>query len=282
MWHCDRSKIRSRGIIVLLILAAGLLLWRAVPGIGLLWGGDETLERIRRTGVLRIGMDASYPPFEWVDDAGGFDGFDVDLGTALAQRLGVEAQFVNVHFDGLYDALHAGKFDLIISALPYDRTMTQDVSYSSSYYNAGQVMVAQAALPPLATLDQLDGMAVSVELGSEAHLLARRLVREKGMALEILPQRELSFVPHVVLEGVADVAICDRVSAHQFLAQHKALSIVGHMLTDEPYVIAAQPRARQLVDAINLALAEWQTTGMLGALEERWFGASPTIPPPAS
>ena len=85
-------------------------------------------------------MDASFPPFEVVDGDGRFVGFDVDLATALAERWGVGVRFVDVHFDGLYDALQADKFDLIISALPYDRTMTRDVAYSVSYYDAGELL----------------------------------------------------------------------------------------------------------------------------------------------
>ena len=100
-------------------------------------------ERILASGVLRVGMDASYPPFETENADGTCAGYDVDLARALAARWGVRAEFVNVHLDGLYDALRAGKCDVIISAIPYDRTMTRDVLYSTAYLNAGLVLVVR-------------------------------------------------------------------------------------------------------------------------------------------
>jgi len=111
-----------------------------------------------------------------VNEAGQFVGYDVDLARALAERWGCRAEFASVSFDGLYDALRTDKFDLLISALPYDRTLTRDVLYSQSYFNAGEVLVARSDDIALSTLADLGDDAISVELGSEAHQLARQLV----------------------------------------------------------------------------------------------------------
>ena len=62
-------------------------------------------------------------------------GLDVDLARAIAFDLGVEAEFVNIGFDGLYDALLARRVDMVISGLPYDPRWTQDVAYTLNYFN---------------------------------------------------------------------------------------------------------------------------------------------------
>ena len=137
-----RTRLSTRwvvaGIIILILGAVAL---------GLLARGrenDKTLERVRATGELRVGLDASFPPFESLDAEGNVLGFDADLAHAIAARLGAEPVFVNVGFDGLYDALWAGRVDVIISGLPYDPRRTQDVNYSMPYFNAGQVLVVRA------------------------------------------------------------------------------------------------------------------------------------------
>ena len=126
------------GAIVLLLVAGALvLLTRARED-------DGTLERVQATGELRVGLDASFPPFESLDANGNIVGYDADLARAIARALGAEPVFVNIGFDGLYDALQADRVDVVISGLPYDPRRTQDVIYSQPYFNAGQVLVVRA------------------------------------------------------------------------------------------------------------------------------------------
>lgn len=231
---------------------------------------DEAWARIQRDGALRVGMEASYPPFEWVED-GEVRGLDVDLSNALAERWGVTAQFVDIHFDGLYDALRADRIDIIISALPYDRTLTRDVRYSRSYFNAGQVLLVPRDSAEVRSLRELDGGRVAVELGSEAHQLVRQASRDAALELEILAERE----PHEVLDrltgGEADAIVCDRVMAYHYLRRAEALRMVDPPLTEEPYVIAMGAQAHILQEQVNAALAAWRETGFLAELEKRWF-----------
>jgi polar amino acid transport system substrate-binding protein len=234
---------------------------------------DPTWARIQREGLVRVGMDASYPPFE-LEDEGLFAGFDVDLAEALAERWGVQVHLANIHFDGLYDALEAGKIDLILSALPHDRMRTLDVLYSYAYFDAGQVLVAPAADGTLAKAADLEGRTVAVELGTEAHQLARRLARDQGLDLEIVAEREAADVVARVREGQAAALICDRVSALGIVQRHPELHIVGEHLTEEPYVIAARLDALTLMHEVNMALVEWGRDGRLDALKSHWFGAT--------
>jgi len=105
---------------------------------------DETWGRVRETGVLRVGMDASFPPFESIAADGALIGLDVDLARELGRRLGVEVQFVaNLPYDGLYDALAVGRVDAVISALVVNPARMADFAYSTPYFDAGQVLVVR-------------------------------------------------------------------------------------------------------------------------------------------
>ncbi len=232
---------------------------------------DRTWARIQREGVLRVGMDASYPPFEVVDAEGRFLGYDVDLARALAERWGVEVQCVNVHFDGLYDALRADKFDLIISALPYDRTLTRDLRYSQSYWNAGQVLLVRDAADAPASVRDLRGQRVAVELGAEGHQLARRLSRDDALDLVILPAREPEDILALMDDPTVTALICDRMQATGYLAERPGWRIAGEPLTDEPLVIAALLDAPSLIGEVDAALTAWRADGTLEALSDRWL-----------
>ncbi len=261
---------------ILAALALVAMGWLVLHALGVSLRRDETWARIQREKVLRVGMEASFPPFEVVDAAGRFSGLDVDLAAALAERWGARLECVNVHLDGLYDALQQEKFDLILSALPYDRTMTRDVSYSTSYFNAGQVLLARSEDPRIQSLDDLAGGRLAVELGAEGHQLARRWARDKGLAVQILATREPEEALALLLSGEAEALICDRITAAAYMAQHPgALRLAGPPLTDEPYVIAARRDSPILLEQVNLALEEWRANGFLDALQRRWLGAGP-------
>src|SRR5712692_9193633 len=70
------------------------------------------LDRVRKSNELRIGTDATYPPFETAE-GGQFSGFDIDLGNAIARELGVKAHFINASFDGIFPAMLNGTFDVV-------------------------------------------------------------------------------------------------------------------------------------------------------------------------
>ncbi len=261
---------RSRTLVVALCLLAALAVGLAYAQMRATQARQDTWDRMQARGVVRIGMDASYPPFAWVDEAGAFYGLDVDLGRRLAQRWGVEVEFVNVHFAGLYDVLYTGRVDMLLSALPYDRMLTRDVLYSSSYFAAGQVMLVPETAQSFASVADLSGATVAVELGATAHQLARTLDRDRALGLEVQPFRELHEAAEAVVAGDAAALLSDRVSALG-LVSTQPLRIAGEPLTDEPFVIAVRPDSPRLLREIDAALGEWEADGTLDAIGERWL-----------
>jgi ABC-type amino acid transport substrate-binding protein len=230
---------------------------------------DPSLQRIQQAGRLRVGLDPSWPPFEYVDEEGEIVGFDVDLARALGQHLGVEVQLVVSGWEGLYAALAAGQFDAILSALPYDSWRTQEVAYSLSYFNAGPVIVASPSGKVSAEKD-LDGRAVHVEFGSEGDVQARRLQR-KMPALETVPHDTPQEALQAAAADPASAAIVDTVSARLYIRENHGLQIVGDPLYDESYVIAVPLEGRSLQRAIDDTLIEMRESGELGRLLDRWL-----------
>ena len=275
-WLKDLSALQRAGLALGLLLASVWLAQQAPAGWLLPLGSDRAWERVTQEGMLHVGMDASYPPFENVDDDGQFVGLDVDLAQALGQRWGVEVVLVNIHFDGLYDAIEAGRCDVIISALPFDRMLTQDVLYSQSYFNAGHVLLTRPGTGILSA-DDLQGHTVAVELGAGSHQLAKLLQRDRGIDLEILALREADQVLAALRDGTADgggqadALICDRVTAYGYHHQAPELLILEPALSEEPLVIAAPIDAHRLMAEINAALSEWLLDGTLDAWQAQWF-----------
>ncbi len=259
------------GGIVLLLVVAALSLARGQ-------GDDGTLDRVQASRTLRVGLDASFPPFESLDAAGNVVGFDADLARAIAAQLGAEPVFVNVGFDGLYDTLLAGRADVVISGLPYDPRRTRDIHYSTPYFNAGQVLVVRADDTAIAGSQSLAGQTVAVEWGSQADMEARRL-KQTVAGLTILSQPTALDALKALVAGPrpggrgrqADAAIADAVSVYQFIGKDGGQVRIVETLTDEPYVVACRIGSRRLAEAVNQALANLRESGALETLRAKWF-----------
>lgn len=251
------------GLASLLLLAGWFL-------VGLLGGDkkDGVWERIQREGVLRVGMDASYPPFEYVDGAGQFQGLDVDLAQALAARFGVRLEIANVGFDSLYDALQDEKFDIIVSALPYDEFLIKDFAFSHAYFNAGLRWVARQEI--LAETPDAGGRRVAVQLGSSADVEAR-VIKRRFPTMILVTYDEVAQVEEALRNGDADIAILDGVSALQFVGAHPEFAMSEELLTDEPYVIAIPLDAPRLKEQVNSALVDFRESGRLDAWIRKWL-----------
>ena len=240
----------------------GVILWRIAH---LPEARDESWQRIQEGGVLRVGLDPSFPPFASLDGSGKLVGYDMELAGELGRRLGVEVTFVPSSFDGLYGALQAKRFDCIISALLYDPSLSQDVGYSRPYFDAGQVLVVSAAHEEIEGVGDLVGREVGVEMGSEGHMEAMRLAK-RLQGVTLVPHSTPQEVIWAVREGRLPVAIIDSVSAYEFISRWGGVRTLGPMLTHEPYVIAVRFRDKTLLGKINEALQAMETEGYLQRL----------------
>lgn len=239
----------------------------------------DALDQVLASGVLRVGMDASFPPFEYSDERGVLVGFDVDLARELASRLGqaqgqrLEVRLVaNLSYDGLYDALSADQVDVVISALYADPTRMADFAYSVPYFNAGQVLVVGPEAEGVEGMQDLAGRVLAVELGSEGDVEARAWER-RLVGLTVLPCQSADEVLARLVAHDADAALVDHLSALGWAEGD--LRIVGPPVTDEPYAVAVRRKDRALLEAINLALAQMEQDGTLEQLRQRWFLAAP-------
>ncbi|MBN1218336.1 MAG: amino acid ABC transporter substrate-binding protein [Anaerolineae bacterium] len=260
-----RQILRFKWLVLftsILLLALVFLGWQFWEG-----SDDDTLAEIQRRGTLRIGLDASFPPFEMMDENGRIMGLDVDISRAIAADLGVEAEFVNIGFDGLYDALLARRVDIIISGLPYDPRWTQDVAYSRNYFNAGQMLVTRVGAESINTVQDLAGRTVAIEWGSQADMEGRQLAAEIE-DLTLLRRESAAEVLEAVFNGQADAAIVDAVSGASAFPQ--GLKIITY-LSNDWYVAAVHIKSQALLAAVDQSLLRLEESGNMARMQAEWL-----------
>ena len=232
---------------------------------------DEQYDRIMASGVLRVGLDASYPPFESVDERGEVVGLDADLMRSIADTMGVRVEFVSTGFDGLYGGLVARKFDVIASALPFDRVRTKDVAYSHIYFRAGEALVAQVGAPTIRSLADLRGApSVGVEFGSSAEVFARK--EAKRVELHIVTFATAEDALNGLSMGQVSAVVTDAVSAMQYAKRHLDVRVILPPLTEEPnYVVAMPLNSPRLLALVNETIDRLLANGALDAAIAKWF-----------
>ncbi len=269
-WLAVRSRPVAFWVVIGLVVAA--VVWLLIRGM--FGGRDATWARIQETGVWRVGMDPSFPPFEDLDPTTQRPiGFDVDLAQAIATRWGVRAEIVGVGFDQLLDAVAAHRVDSAISAHPVIPHRAKDVAFSPPYFEAGVVLAVPAGSPITGPGD-LAGKRVAAEWGSEGDAQARLLQRQENSNLALILRPSADAALAAVLAGEADAAIVDAVSLALFNRGGAGLVAVGEPLRRDPYVVVLPVDAPQLGGAINEALTALNADGTLAQLRARWLSVT--------
>ncbi|MCS6834562.1 MAG: ABC transporter substrate-binding protein [Anaerolineae bacterium] len=246
--------------------------------IVLAWPRDDAARqrdearRLIASGVLRIGIDASYPPFaSWQD--GQLVGFDVDLGLALAEALGVEARFVPLSFDGLYDALKTVQVDVLISALVYNPARTAEVAYTRPYYDNGLLLVSRAERP-LDAMAAIVGLRLAYQYGSDADTEARKWARRIA-DFDIMPYELPTHALDALCLSQADAALVEATTYFLHARQSKKLgrTCPAHAIyvTHNPYVVATRLDQPALRNALDSLIESFQRTGRIDTLRAKWL-----------
>jgi ABC-type amino acid transport substrate-binding protein len=265
---------RTRSLTFFAVIV-GLTIWAwGLAGV-LFWIRWNSVERpgppvkeLFPYGEIRIGVDASYPPFAVATDTDIF-GIDIDIGKALGERLNVPVRFINMGYDGLYDSLKADQADILISALTIDYSRSGDVLYTVPYYNAGQVLVTDVQ-HPLDDMDEVGGHSLAFEFGSEANLTARAWLRRIA-PFQLMPYETPNIALDAVRLGDSDAVLVDATSAGLYLHQHPDWNAHEAQVTDLLYAIALSTKRGNTWAAVNNALKSLIDDKTIASIIKKWL-----------
>lgn len=230
---------------------------------------NDTWERIEKEGVLRVGLDPTYPPFEVVDD-GGLRGLDVDLAQAVAADLGLGVEFIYFGYDGLYDALATEQVDVLISALVVVPERTRDFAYSEPYFNAGEILIVPRSETEIGGMADLNGRTLAVELGALGHVEANTWANRLA-DLTILPMDSAAEAVTAVSQGQADAVLVDAVSGRLALQEQPTLKLLPDPVTVEPFAFVIRIDDEFLLQKLNESLNHLNETGQLQTITGSWL-----------
>src|SRR5918996_3289352 len=204
-------------------------------------------------GILTIGTDLPYPPFEY-REGGEMAGFDVEIMEEIANRLGLEPEWVDSPFDTIFTDLANGQFDVVISGATITPEREEEVNFSDPYFNSLQALVVSGD-SDIASFDDLgDGDAVSVQAGTTGEIWAEDNLGPNGV--EIRAFTEYPPVYNALEADQVDGVVYDESSAIPETFNRPGLEVVDTVDTGEAYGIAVDPANEDLLDAVNQALQD--------------------------
>ncbi len=242
---------------------------------------DPTWDRIQASKIWRIGTSGNYAPFSFYNDKNELDGFDVQLGKALAQQMGVAAQYTDFAFEGLGGAMINGQIDSAIAAISVTPQRQQEFDFSNVYFSGQDgVLGGKDANLRLNSLDDLARYRVGVQSGSVYETYLRSLVAA-GQMLEtnVFVYSDLNAALNDVILKRIDVVWMDLKPAQDF-ADQLNLNVVEQGLYPQFYAIAMPKNSPQLVQNVNTALNALQSNGTLAQLAREYLHSAITPPAP--
>lgn len=250
--------------------------------------GDAKVEpptwaaELLKTGVITIGADTNYPPFEFSDDGGAtFKGFDVDLMTEMAKRLGLEIEYKTYNFDSLIAGLNAGNdFDMVASAWTINEKRAEEVNFSTPYFrnDFGVVVSADSTLKSIGDLKS--GDAVSVQTGSSAFEWANKELAPKGIVLKTFENTLDCF--NALSAGDAVMVIQDLAMASEVAKDEtRKVKVIETVAAEEFFGLgfAKNLKGENMRKSFNSQLDAIAADGTYAEIYKKWFGEDPTYLP---
>ena len=246
--------------------------------LGACGGGASThLDAIKKAGVIKVGTSADYPPFEFVDASGNKTGFDVDLMTEIAKRLGVKLEWVDMPFDSLIAAVQQGKMDASISAFNYTAERDKTIDFTAPYYTSEDAFsVADTFTGTVAKPEDVAAFKVGVQTGTTQDTWLTDTLVTPGK----MPEANLFHYDRVdqasldLKNGRIDILMSDYVPAQALAKQSGGMKIVYHgVLSSGPMNIVIPQDDKALAQAVNDIIKQLQTEGFIDQLAVKYFAA---------
>ncbi|RUM98715.1 amino acid ABC transporter substrate-binding protein [Pseudaminobacter arsenicus] len=247
-----------------LLVAAAVQLLALAPG-----HAGSNLDDIKSAGVLKIGTEGTYAPFTFHDASGALVGFDVEIGRAIAERLGVKAEFLEGRWDGLIAGLDANRYDAVINQVGITEERKQKYDFSEPYIASKAALIVKADNEDIKSFEDLKGkksaQSLTSNFGKLAEASGAELVGTDGFDQSI----------QLVLNGRADATINDSLSFLDFKKQKPDANVKIAATQDKADYsgVIIRKGEPELLAAINEALKQIQADGTYQKISEKYFGA---------
>lgn len=221
-----------------------------------------------------IGVAYPDPPFNGMPDDGGLD---IDLMTAIAEKLDVRIEFVpynGADFNGIFDALNAGAFDCVAAGTTVTPEREKHAAFAPPYLISGQSLAVDTRrLPSVHSVDDLEGLTIGVQQGNTSGPIAEKLVADgKAARVKVYGYGDIRAALDDLTTGECDAFMKLAPVLAELVKPVADVEVVQRGLSTENIAIAVARCDQELLARITVAQAELEEDGTLQRIRRRWLG----------
>jgi len=228
----------------------------------------DLLKTIQERGYITIATEGDWAPWTYHDEDNNLVGLDVELGQAIAEKLGVEARFEETGWDAILAGVDSGRFDIACNGVSYTEERAEKYNFSTPYVVNKVVLVVRGDNEEITSFEDLNGKTTTNTVSSIYAEMA------EGYGATVIGVDALADTIQLVLQGRADATVNSQVSINDYMLEHPEanLKIVAEVEGDVVCIpVRKSDETATLMDAINAALEEMREDGSLKALSEKYF-----------
>jgi L-cystine transport system substrate-binding protein len=229
---------------------------------------QDLLAKVKDDGKLLIGTEGTYSPFTFHDESGNLTGFDVEIATEVAKRLGVDPEFKETQWDAIFGGLDAKRFDMIANQVGINPERQEKYDFSDPYSKSAAVLITHKDNNDVKTFEDIKGLNSAQSLTSNYGEMAKKyganLVGVEGFSqsVELLASKRV------------DVTINDRIPFLEYTKKRPDAPIKVVDTSEEASAsgFTFRKNSDTLVTEVNKALSAMIDDGTYTKISEKWFG----------
>ena len=234
----------------------------------------DVLAAIRENGKLTIAMEGVWQPWTYHDETGALTGFDVEVGTLIAEGLGVEPEFVETAWDGILAGVDSGRFDIACNGVGYTEERAKSYNFSTPYVYTEMVLVVAEDNQEINAIEDLTGKKTANSPNSTYAM------RAEAAGAEVTYVDTLGETMEMLQMGRVDATLNDKDSVDSYLVEHPEAKIrIAAVVAGEPVAVPMQKGegTETLKAEIDRILEEARQNGKLAELSVKYFGTDLTV-----
>lgn len=226
------------------------------------------------SGKLHMATNAAFPPYEMTDDNGGFEGIDVEIATAIADKLGLELVVDDMDFSSVINAVQGGKADIAMAGLTVNEERKQNVDFTASYATGVQVVIVPED-SDITTVDDLSNdKMIGTQEATTGYIYCSDTPENGGYGEDhVVAYTNGATAIQALLAGKVDAVVIDNEPAKAFVAANPTLKILDTEYVTEEYAIGISKENNALLDAVNGALEELIADGTVQSIVDKYITA---------
>ena len=219
-------------------------------------------------GILVMSTNAAFPPYEMTKDDNSFEGIDVEIAGAIAEKMGLTLQVDDMGFDAAQLAVQEGKSDICMAGLSVTEDRLAVMDFSDSYATGIQVIIVKDGSP--VTADTLGDYMIGTQRATTGNIYC---TDDYGDDHVVAYDDGLTAVQALV-NGQVDCVVIDSAPAQEFVKANPGLTILDTEYKIEDYAIGVAKGNTALLDAVNAALADLTADGTVQSIIDKYITAA--------